>query len=416
MPARDDIVLIVAYHYPPDTAIGAVRPYRFAKYLKRLGFRIHVIAASHEGTPEPDVTYVPDPFYAMERRGLASWMELLCRRFFLRGADGLRWAWRVAEIGRAFIRENAEHRITLLSTYPPVGTHLAAYLIAGTERVPWIADFRDPLGDLRTLRSRTLLHKASVVLFERITMKRVDVVIANTDVAGMHFKSKYPKKAGNVQVIWNGFDPEERFGPMTIPQRRELILTHAGTLYEERTAVPLLESMQRVWDAGRVPVDGVKVRLIGSASGACLPNREFLDRAKRQGWLDLVTSPVPRDEALAAMRGSDALLIVQPQTALQVPAKLFEYLLTGRPILALVPRRSAVEWILKNSGVTYACVHPEDPPASMDDAIAAFLKSDLKTTYPNTWFEENFNAERQTEQLHQLITALHKQPIPGLRV
>jgi hypothetical protein len=73
-----------------------------------------------------------------------------------------------------------------------------------------------------------------------------------------------------------------------------------------------------------------------------------------------------------------------------------------------------VEWILKNSGVTYACVHSEDPSAEMDDAVAAFLKSDLKTTYPNTWFEENFNAQRQTEQLHHLITALHKQRTPAV--
>jgi hypothetical protein len=47
MPPIDDIVLIVAYHYPPDPGIGGARPYRFAKYLKRMGYRIHVIAASH---------------------------------------------------------------------------------------------------------------------------------------------------------------------------------------------------------------------------------------------------------------------------------------------------------------------------------------------------------------------------------
>jgi hypothetical protein len=161
MPPIDDIVLIVAYHYPPNPGIGGVRPHRFAKYLKRMGYRIHVIAASHEGTPERQVTYVPDPFWVMPRRGVATQVELFCRRFFLQGANGLQWAWRVAETGRAFICENAGHRMTLFSTYPPVGTHLAAYLITGTERVPWIADFRDPLGDLRAWRNATRPHKAS---------------------------------------------------------------------------------------------------------------------------------------------------------------------------------------------------------------------------------------------------------------
>jgi hypothetical protein len=64
-------------------------------------------------------------------------------------------------------------------------------------------------------------------------------------------------------------------------------------------------------------VDSVKVRLIGPAAGRCLPDREFLDRARKQGWLDLVTSAVPRDEAVDAMRRSDVLLLIQPQSALQ---------------------------------------------------------------------------------------------------
>ena len=70
MPTCDDIVLILAYHYPPDPGIGGARPYRFTKYLKRMGYRVHVIAASHEGPPERDVTYVPDPFDAMPRAGI----------------------------------------------------------------------------------------------------------------------------------------------------------------------------------------------------------------------------------------------------------------------------------------------------------------------------------------------------------
>jgi hypothetical protein len=410
MPARDDIVLIVAYHYPPDRAMGSARPYRFAKYLRRLGYRVHVIAASHEGTLERDVTYVPDPFYATPRAGVGWQMERFCRRFFLPGMDGLRWAWSAAQIGRTFIRENAGHRITLFSTYPPIGTHLAAYLIAGTERVPYIADFRDPLGDLRIWNGATRLHKASLVLVERMIMKRVDMVIANTDAAATHFEREYPNKAGPVHVIWNGFDPEERSSPMAIPDRHELVLTHTGALYPRRTAVPLLESLQRVFDGGRLPVDRIKVRLIGNAAAASLPDREFLDRASKQGWLDLVTSGVPRDEAAAAMLGSDALLIVQPQTALQVPGKLFEYLPTGRPILALAPRGSAIEWVLKNSGVTYACVHPDDPPSTMDDTIVAFFNSDLGPVFPNAWFEENSNAQRQADRLHALITTLHAQP------
>jgi len=53
---------MLAYHYPPDMVIGGGRPYRFAKYLRRVGYDIRVIAAPCEGAPEQDVTYLPDPF------------------------------------------------------------------------------------------------------------------------------------------------------------------------------------------------------------------------------------------------------------------------------------------------------------------------------------------------------------------
>jgi hypothetical protein len=401
---------MLAYHYPPDTVIGGARPYRVAKYLKRMGYDIRVIAAACEGAPEQDVTYLPDPFWATPRDGVGWEVERCCRRFLLPGASGLQWARRAAEIGRAFIRENPGHRITLFSTYPPVGSHLAAYLIAGSEPVPWIADFRDPLGDLRAWELATRLHKASLVVLERMTMKRVSVVIANTDTAATHFESKYPDKASNVHVIWNGFDSEERFSPTPAPDRREIVLSHTGSLYQGRTAVPFLESIERLIDSGRLAAERVKIRLIGSAAPVCLPAAGFLDRARNRGWLDLIREDVPREEAVTAMCQSDALLLLQPQSALQVPGKLFEYILTGRPILALVPRRSPVEWILENSGVTYGCVHPEDPPAAIDDAVLQFFQSDLRGGFPNAWFEEHFSAEHQAEQLHQLISTLHAQP------
>ena len=31
-------MLIVAYHFPPDAAIGAVKPAKFAKYLPEFGW------------------------------------------------------------------------------------------------------------------------------------------------------------------------------------------------------------------------------------------------------------------------------------------------------------------------------------------------------------------------------------------
>lgn len=409
MQTRDDLILIFAYHYPPDTAIGGARPYRFSKYLKRLGYRVHVIsAAKGGGTPEPGVSYLADPFYATPRDGAGWQVERAIRRTLLPGASGLRWALRASTLARNLIRENGGSRVTLLSTYPPVGAHLAGWLAARSAKVPWIADFRDPMADRRVLDLATTLHKISLAFLERrLVLKRASLIIANTDTAADHYQREYPGRVRDIHLIWNGFDPEQRFEPILVPGREQMVVTHTGELYIGRTAAPILESIQRLIDAGRLRADSLKVRLIGPAAPYCLPQQEFLDRARTQGWLDLVNASVPRDEALTVMRSSDALLLLQPQSTVQVPGKLFEYLLTGHPILAFVPRDSPVERILEKSGILYRCVHPEDSRTDFDNTIAGFLALPLEPARPSAWFEEHFSADKQADELDRLIRQLH---------
>jgi hypothetical protein len=409
MQTRDDLVLIFAYHYPPDTAIGGARPYRFSKYLQRLGYRIQVISAAKAGgTPEPGVSYIADPFYATPRDGAGWQVERAIRRTLLPGASGLRWALRASELARCVIRENAGSRVTLLSTYPPVGAHVAGWLTARSENIPWIADFRDPMADRRVLDGATALHKISLGFLERwFVLRRASLMIANTDVAAGHYLREYPGRARDIRLIWNGFDPEQRLEPIYVPGREQTMLTHTGELYVGRTAAPVLESIQRLIDSGRLRAGRIRVRLVGPAAPYCLPQPEFLERARAQGWLDLVNDSVPREEALNLMRSSDALLLLQPQSTVQVPGKLFEYLLTGHPILAFVPTNSPVERILEKSGIQYRCVHPEDSGAGFDDTIAAFFELPMEPARPSAWFEDNFSAEKQADQLDRLIRELH---------
>jgi hypothetical protein len=46
-----------------------------------------------------------------------------------------------------------------------------------------------------------------MVLFERMIMKRVNMIIANTDTAATHFEREYLRKTGDVHFIWNGSTP-----------------------------------------------------------------------------------------------------------------------------------------------------------------------------------------------------------------
>jgi len=71
-------------------------------------------------------------------------------------------------------------------------------------------------------------------------------VIANTDAAMIKWREKFPSLNGKVQLIWNGFDPEERVQPLPVLSRYCKILSHVGELYDGRNVTPILESLARL--------------------------------------------------------------------------------------------------------------------------------------------------------------------------
>jgi hypothetical protein len=407
-PDTKHFVFLFAYHYPPENAIGGARPFRFAKYLSRLGYTCRVFtAADQSGRDDPNTEYVPDPFVTRAPRRFTWQLERAARKFFLPGEVGMHWSYQAARAARTFIRAHPGARITIFSTFPPLGAHLAGWQLARRNRLPWIADCRDPLTDEYKRQHQTPSQRRVYRWLERVVVRRADAVIANTDAALAQWQEKFPSFSKQFHLIWNGFDPGERIKPLPVLSGDRKVLSHVGALYHGRIATPILESIARLIVANRLPAGSVLVRLVGSAHSDCIPDPEFIHRAKTQGWLDLVTETIPQREARQVARASDGLLLLQPQSSTQVPGKLFEYLQIGRPILALVPPDSACERLLERSGVAYRCVYPGSASEAIDAAVAGFFDLSATPVAPSPWFEEQFNAENQTRMLHGIILNLH---------
>jgi len=115
---------------------------------------------------------------------------------------------------------------------------------------------------------------------------------------------------------------------------------------------------------------------------------------------------VTNAEAQRITEEADGLLLLQPQTQAMVPGKLFEYICVGRPILALVKPQSAVEAILSQAGVPYVCIYADDNPDAVDEKLLRFLQLPSNPVRYSDWFETNFNAYAQTDQLAEIIEAL----------
>ena len=399
-------VILLAYLYPPHREIGSLRPYRFHKYLERMGYRCHVITATPQPQPAAGITVIPDALGEVwegegsGRLGSRGYLELAFRQLMFPGHIGFLWSRAAAAECRRLVTASPAARFVAFSTYPPLGSLLAGLFAAG-QGIPWISDFRDPLA--------ALVHGGATwyqTFWNRVLERRVfasaAAIVANTEPAAAAWKQQYPAARQKLHAIYNGYDPEESPRAQPIPARDHTLIVHAGTIYPGRNPNLLIEGLARLRRQAVAEAMRAKVLLLGPTIKSAEANWTLYEQAQREGWLEL-RATVPRPAAQAVVEEADALLIIQPHTGVQVPGKLFEYVSIGRPVLAIVPKASPIENILVNSGLPKACLYPDDPPEIADRKLLEFLRLPSTPAPINDWFRQNFNAEMQTRALAQII-------------
>src|ERR1035441_3469889 len=227
-------VILIAYHFPPAQEIGGFRPFRFYKYLKQMGYVCHVITATEpEGECPADIVSVPDHFRPIwegstkQRLSFKARLELLIRKLMFPGHIGIMWSIKVAARCHQILRDHPQDRFVLFSTYPPLGVLIAGLIVRLRERIPWIADFRDPITGV----SVELLPW--YVLFwnhrlEAFVFRTASAVVANAEAAAAVWRSRYPRAHHKLHVICNGFDPDDAPAARELPPRKGKLILHPG--------------------------------------------------------------------------------------------------------------------------------------------------------------------------------------------
>jgi glycosyltransferase involved in cell wall biosynthesis len=397
-------LLILAYYYPPRASSGAARPARFTRYLRRLGCETQVIAGPPGAPvqPAPGVRYVPDASVPVQPR-TACFARILqmVQRFLLPFNESLPWAAHAWAEAAGIVTGQGVSAV--LSTSPPISTHLVALRLKSVYGVRWIADFRDPLfGNPFRHSWRSDLY---LEWLERKVMSEADVVIANTEPFAEVLRNRYPHAASKITVIWNGYDPEDRLTAAPLPPRDYKVLVHTGSIYGGRRPDVLLESLNRLVTGGAIDPSRFHLQLVGHLERSSLDLPAAANLISR-GCLEYTGEELPREKAHQILTQSDSLLLLDLNStgvSLQVPGKLFEYICVGRPILAFTRRGSPVESILERCGIPHETVYPDASPEKLDAQLISFLSLPAEPVEPSEWFLRTFSGAAQAEQLMRLI-------------
>jgi len=337
---------MVAYYFPPLGGIGSLRAMKLATYLPESGWDVTVLAP-RRGTyyRDPTLTFPEEKVVRtgsieLSRAGktvlaprtsdteaarVGSLRRLVrdaARKWLYRPDPQIGWYPFAVRAGRRALREGRFDAV--FSSSFPITAHLVGRRLHRDSGLPWVAEFRDPWTDVIADGEP---RKAREVARERSIVVEATRVVTVSEAWAALFRGKGAREVG---VVTNGYDAAD-LAPGRPPDG--IVVTYLGSFYSDR------QDLSAVWPA---------LRRIGDTS----PSRRFrlrfvgdLDRGLRReiaahGLEEAleVTGFLPYREALARTADSSILLGAgardeRPILKGLIPAKLFEYLGTGLPIL-----------------------------------------------------------------------------------
>lgn len=340
-------VLIVAFHYPPVAgSSGVQRTLKFSTYLRDHGWEptiLTVMPRAYEKVTQGQLAEIPPGMRVERAFALDSGRHLsLFGHFPARLGMPDRWcSWWPDGVRRGLRIIRQEQPDVIMSTFPIATAHMIARTLQRSSGLPWLADFRDHMTDPDYPPDPA--HWRYNRRLESDTVHACTKAIFTTRGALRMYAERYPElPESRWAIIENGFDEEnfrdaEREGAGAAAQRRNrgpLRLLHSGILYpHERDPRCFFAAVAHLKSTGVLRADDVRIVLRATASDNVY--RPLLAQAGIDDIIELAPS-VGYRQALQEMLDADGLLLFQAAMAnQQIPAKLYEYMRAGRPILAL---------------------------------------------------------------------------------
>jgi glycosyltransferase involved in cell wall biosynthesis len=379
MPTRR--ILMIAYHFPPLAgSSGIQRTLRFVQHLPASGWQPLVLTArsvAYERT-SPDLD-ADVPAQTVVRRALAldtARHLSLAGRYVAAMARPDRWvSWRFDAVrqGMKLIRKYQPD--ILWSTYPIATAHLIGAELHRRSGLPWVADFRDPMAQHGYPADPLTWQQYDAI--ERHAVLTAAASVFTTPGAARMYRNRYPAGAARVHVLENGYD-EESFSAaqdsaaVHAPLNPGAVtLLHSGIIYpQERDPTQLMAALAHLSAAGIIQPGTFKIRFRAAVQEDLL--RKLAAEFGVMDFIEIVP-PVGYKEALREMLRADALLVMQAGDCNeQIPAKLYEYLRAGRPIICLSDPEGDTIGLLRAAGLnTFARIDDARDIASLLQRLCA---------------------------------------------
>ena len=425
-------IVIISYYWPPSGGVAHQRWLKFSEYLPDFGYEPVLFIPENADYPLTDEEFdeelvgriethrvpifevrnlykrflgnkrskgnsgnVDGVFYTDHserswKEKLALWIRANC---FIPDARKY-WIKPCSRAIQKYLRRNPCEFI--VSTGPPHSTHIIARRIKKAfPEIKWIADFRDPWTAIEYYEHLPLTKRADRQhhSLERAVINEADLVT----VASYSWARDFIQLGeSNIETITNGYNPED-FAFSQQLNSGKYVISHVGTLQGDRNPSKLWNILGDIYrEVGGIEIE---LRLSGKLDNS------VVNSIKEQGLGDITAFNgfISHKEAIREMRNSSLLLLIINQSernALgRIPAKLFEYIGAGIPILLIGPKDGDAAQLILENGVGYVLEEEELSKEGILEIIQSPFNVQNKMT-------DKFSRRNICAQLVELMNAL----------
>jgi glycosyltransferase involved in cell wall biosynthesis len=374
-------VLIICYYWIPAGGPGVQRWLKFVKYLPSFGYQPIVYIPENPSYPIIDEAIeneIPKEVTIIKQKIVEpyTWAAKLSKKDSKTISSGLiapakkqsllqkillwirgnlfipdarvLWVKPSVKFLQKYIKENEIDKV--ITTGPPHSLHLIGLRLQKKLNIKWIADFRDPwttIGYHKELKLSKFATQKHLKLEQEVLRNANHILVTSPTT-----KKDFEKITNQpITVITNGYDTVLM---PKVPMDEKFTLSHIGSLLSGRNPINLWEVLNELCNE----IDGFKtdfqLNLIGKVSETILDTLIKYSLNENTNVIGYVS----HQEAINYQKKSQILLLIEidsKDTECIIPGKLFEYMVSNRPIIAIGPEKSDIqEIILKtNTGVYF---------------------------------------------------------------
>jgi len=403
-------VLVVTYALPPMGGAGVQRTAKFIKYLNYFGWEPIVLSVKNPSVPLYDPCQIIDippstkiykartlePNYKLKRKfttgkdkdrnskNITKLMKWLTNGLMIPDPQILWWPGLMLTLWKIIRKESVD---CLFVSAPPFSSLVPVVYTGKALGIPVVVDFRDDWRFYR-LHMENAVKTTFATMMDRFLEKYVILNCSEFTAATASYAKNISErylfsKNKKGHVITNGFDKED-FNPYQkkiLPSKmdQKIHFVYAGTVWKATSLLPFMKAINSLAIDYPDIEEKIHITIIGRIVDQEL---NFFGNRRLQNILYL-EGYVPHGKAIETLFGADVLIITLSdiEGASQIiPAKTFEYLATGKRILAIVPEGETSR-LLAAEYANAAIFHPNET-----DRIATYILKLLENK--NSVFEQ----------------------------